>query len=82
MRSIQTQIAHEDWFHDDKIKNVFFPELRKNLEGGAPWHFQYLDIRLQGERPTFVPGQKSLMSPYRSADAAKTFPIADGNSLE
>lgn len=38
VQSIETRMVYEDWFRDEKVKNVFFPELRMNLEGlfGTP----------------------------------------------
>lgn len=33
VRSIQSQMAYEDWFRDEVIKNIFFPELRKSVLG-------------------------------------------------
>ena len=73
VRSIQSEMAYEDWFDGEMIKNIFFPELRKNLEGlFGTSNIQIFEYKVR-ERG-LCPNEDRLIRPCRSADAAKQFP--------
>lgn len=73
VRSIQSQMAYEDWSDGEMIQNIYFPELRKHLEGlfgtSNIQIFEY-KVRMRG----LCPNEDCLIRPCRSADAAKQFP--------
>jgi len=44
---LSSQMAYDDWFKDEKVKEVFFPELRKLLEDFfATPHIQMFEYRV------------------------------------
>lgn len=73
VRSIQSQMAYEDWFRDEMIKNIFFRELRRNLEGlFGTSNIQIWKYKVR-ERGLYL-NEDRLIPPWRSADAAEHFP--------
>lgn len=73
VRSIQSQMAYGDWFRDEMIKNIFFRELRRNLEGlFGTSNIQIWKYKVR-ERGLYL-NEDRLIPPWRSADAAEHFP--------